>query len=161
MAESADRAQLPPAERARATALPLAGLVLGVAYTLATVGYPVGNLVAPGAGLFPLFAGLLIVASSVVGLIGEYRRPTAVSDPPGPAFWRVPALAISLIVYFMLLKPAGFLIAAAALSGLVLAVLGRRPWSVVLAIALATSVASSLAFRLLGVPLPAGILSLG
>lgn len=151
----------PRARAATSLALPLSGLVLGVAYLLGALALPRGSVTAPGAGLFPLAVGLIIVVSSAVALVTEWRRPTAAPDPPGDAFRRVPALLGALVVFALLLKPAGFILAAAVLSALVLAVLGRRPWLAVGGLALAISVATALVFRLLGVPLPPGLVSLG
>lgn len=150
----------PGSASSRAIALPLAGLVVGVAYTIGATRYPVGTLVAPGPGLFPLLAGLTMTIASAVALVTERRAASAVPEPVGPLFRRVPILVAVLAGYAILLKPLGFLVASTALVALVLVVLGRRPLSAAVATAIALSAGAYLTFRLLGVPLPPGLLGL-
>jgi hypothetical protein len=145
----------------RARALPLAGLLVGAAYTAGAFFYPVGTAVAPGPGLFPLVAGLTMTLASLIALIAESRVPSIALLELGESFRRVPMLVAALMVYTIALKPAGFLAAAAALVALVLVILGRRRVSTVVVIAVVLSVGCYLTFRLLGVPLPMGTLGLG
>lgn len=145
----------------RALALPLAGLLVGAVYTSGALRYPVGTPVAPGPGLFPLAAGLTMTLASLIALIAEYRAPSVTPVGLGESFRRVPLLVAALVAYAIVLKPAGFLTASAALAALVLVILGRRAASTVVAIAVALSAGCYLTFRLLGVPLPPGALGLG
>jgi hypothetical protein len=143
-----------PSSRRRALVVPAAGLLLGGAYTLGALQYPAGSLEAPATGLFPLLVGVLLVASSLIALITEWRNPSVESEPVGPSAWRVPALVLVLLAASYLLQVAGFLATGAVLCALVLAIAGRRRvWSVIV-IACAISGATALGFRLLGVPLP-------
>jgi len=151
----------PRAGSSRARALPLAGLLVGAAYTAGAVAYPVGTVVAPGPGLFPLVAGFTTTLASLIALIAESRMPSMAPLPLGESFRRVPMLVAALVAYTIALKPAGFLAASAALAALVLVILGRRRVSPVVAIAIVLSVGCYLTFRLLGVPLPVGALGLG
>lgn len=135
---------------------PLAGLLVGAAYSVAAFSYPVGTPVSPGPGLFPFLAGFTMTLASLVAVIAEYRAPSIATVELGESFRRVPALVAAMVVYAMVLKPAGFLATSAALAGVVLVILGRRsPWTIV-TIALALSAGTWLTFRLLGVPLPPG-----
>lgn len=145
----------------RALALPLAGALLGVAYSIGATRYAVGSLVAPGPGLFPLLAGFTMTLASMVALIVEYRTSSGAAPRLGESFRRVPMLVAALVAYAIVLKPAGFLAASAVLTALVLVILGRRRAWPVAGIALALSAGCYLTFRLLGVPLPAGALGLG
>ncbi len=142
-------------------ALPLAGLVLGLAYSAGATRYSVGSLVAPGPGLFPLLAGLTLALAGLLALIVESRAPSVAAPRLGESFRRVPLLVAALVAYAVVLKPAGFLAASAALTALVLVILGRRAAWPVAGIAIALSAGCYLTFRLLGVPLPPGALGLG
>lgn len=145
----------------RALALPLAGVILGVAYSIGAMRYAVGSLVSPGPGLFPLLAGLTMTLASLIALIAQSHVPAVAPAGLGESFRRVPMLVAVLVGYALVLKPAGFLAASTGLAALVLVILGRRrAWSVV-AISGTLSVGGYLTFRLLGVPLPAGALGLG
>ena len=152
--------------RAAARGLPLAaapaltGVVIGVLYTLGATSYKVGTLSSPGPGLFPLIVGIVIMMTSAVYLVTECLRPSAPPEGRGHAFRRVPTIGLGILAYIVLLKPAGFCIAATVLCGVLLWILGRRPWWLVFAIALAASAACYYLFNLLGVPLPAGLLAL-
>lgn len=140
----------------RPPALPLAGLLVGGAYSVAALSYPVGTPVAPGPGLFPLLAGLTMTLAGLIAVIVEYRAPSVAAVELGESFRRVPMLVAALVLYAIVLKPAGFLASSAALAGLVLVILGRRRAWTVVTIAGALSAGTWLTFRLLGVPLPPG-----
>lgn len=134
----------------------LAGLVCGIAYTLGAATYPVGTLSAPGPGFFPVLVGILLVLSSSICLLGEWRHPSAPPAPPGANFWRVPALALAIAGYVLLLKPVGFLLATAGLWTVVLGALGRRPLWLVALSGFPAAGLTYLLFQLLGVALPRG-----
>lgn len=151
----------PARGRKRAVMLPLFGLLLGLAYCVAALRYPIGTPAVPAPGLFPLFAGLLLVGSSGVAVIAEWRHPSASPDEAGPLVWRVPALAAALLISFILLEFAGFPIAGATLGVAVLALLERRPVWIVIVVACAISGATAILFALLGVPLPGVPTTLG
>jgi putative tricarboxylic transport membrane protein len=141
--------------------LPVVGCILGLGYCAVTTRYRVGSLAAPGPGLFPLLAGLTMTLGAAAAVIAEARAPSLVPLRPGESFRRVPALVTALVAFAILLKPLGFLVASTALAAAVLAICGRRRvWSLV-AISVALSAGTYLTFRLLGVPLPAGVFGLG
>ncbi|MHB1416154.1 MAG: tripartite tricarboxylate transporter TctB family protein [Chloroflexota bacterium] len=134
----------------------LVGLVTGVSYLLGATSYKVGTLASPGPGTFPIFVGLLVLVPSAVYLVSEYLHPSAPPAGRGEAFWRVPAIVLTLLAYLVLLTPAGFIITATLVCGALLAILGRRPWWVIPLIAVAASVSCYYLFQMLGVPLPTG-----
>lgn len=141
-----------------AIVVPLLGLGFGALYTIGAVSYEVGTLASPKAGLFPTLVGILLLAASGSRLYQEITRPSPGPDPPGPAWWRVPAICASIGVFIYLLKPAGYLVASTVLTALLIFLLGRRPGWAVMGFALATAVVSFFFFNLLGVPLPPGFL---
>jgi hypothetical protein len=138
--------------------VPLFVLTLGLLYAVGAVGYEVGTLASPKAGLFPVFIGILLLASSGYRLYEEIIRPSPGPDSLGPAWWRVPAICVGIGIFIVLLKPMGYLFASMLLTGLLIFFLGRRPPWAIVGIALATAVVSYYFFNLLGVPLPPGFL---
>jgi putative tricarboxylic transport membrane protein len=134
--------------------------VIGAGYSIAAFSYPVGTLVSPGPGLFPLIAGLTMTLAGLVATIAESRAPSIAALELGESFRRVPMLVAALVGYAIVLKPVGFLVASTTLVVLALVILGRRrAWRVV-TIAVALSAGTWMTFRLLGVPLPQGLLGL-
>jgi putative tricarboxylic transport membrane protein len=131
-------------------------LLVGAAYACAAFSHPIGTLVSPGPGLFPLLAGLTMTLAGLVAMIAESRAPSLATVELGTSFRRVPMLVAALVGYAIVLKPVGFLVASTALAGLVLVILGRRRVWTVSTIAVALSAGTWLTFRLLGVPLPRG-----
>lgn len=96
-----------------------------------------------------------------IGLLGLYLAVRPDPDPDWPIGRRLlsqAATLVALVAYALLLMPLGFILATAALAGVLAALLGARP-----ARAAATGVATSLGCYvlfdwLLGIPLPAGVL---
>lgn len=141
------------------SALPAAlGLAFGLIYTYGATSYHIGTPGSPGPGTFPLAVGLLMVVTSAWCLVAEYWRPSAPPEGLGANAWRVPVISVGLVTYMLLLKPAGFLLAAAALCAVLLLTLGRRPWWVAVGSALVAGGAAYYLFGALGVPLPMGVM---
>ena len=141
-----------------AIVVPLLVLVLAVLYTIGAVSYEVGTLASPKSGLFPALVGILLLVASGFRLYEEITRPSPGPDPLGPAWWRVPAICASIGIFIYLLKPAGYPIASTVMIALLILFFGRRPRWAIVGIALATAAGSYYFFKLLGVPLPAGLL---
>ena len=142
--------------RDRWSALGLA--VFAVAYLLADRRYPLDTLTTPGPGLFPLLAGLALLALAawefVVSGRGREDAPVrSVSEPP--AIGAPLVMAAVLVVYAALLPIAGFVIASFALVSVSAWLMGLRSWWAGAALGLGIVVASRLVFvTWLGVPLP-------
>lgn len=134
--------------------------MIGAGYSIAAFSYPVGTLVSPGPGLFPLIAGLTMTLAGLVATIAESRAPSIAALELGESFRRVPMLVAALVGYAIVLKPVGFLVASTTLVVLALVILGRRRAWTVVTIAVALSAGTWMTFRLLGVPLPQGLLGL-
>ncbi|MGB5082498.1 MAG: tripartite tricarboxylate transporter TctB family protein [Burkholderiales bacterium] len=114
----------------------------------------------PGAGFFPMWYGIAILALSVALVVSSLRRR---SDEAGKTDWRKTGRALSawaaLAVSFVLCKPLGFLVSFALLAFFIVAVLYRRPLKVAAVVAAAGAAAFYLLFPLaLGVALPVGVL---
>lgn len=136
----------------------LVGVVGGVLYAIAARDLNVGTITKPGPGMFPLFVAVVVVVPSAICLVCEYLRPSKPPEAVGPHFSRVPAVAAGILAYIVLLKPAGFVVAATLVCAVLLWTLGRRPWWSVGLIAMAASLSCYLVFQQLNVPMPTGIM---
>jgi hypothetical protein len=147
-----------PRRVSRSILPPLLVFVGGLAYTLGALHYQVGTLAAPKSGLFPVGVGVLLLVASGYSLVVEYARPSPPPEALGPDWRRVPAICAAIWAFAALLKPAGYVIASAVLCGLLVFILGRRPWWLDVGIGVATAAVTYYFFSVLGVPLPAGVL---
>ena len=136
--------------------VPLLLFAAGLPYTFGALGYEVGTLAAPKAGMFPLGVGILLLVATGLRGLQEYARPSPPPEAPGPEWRRVPALCAAIGAFIVLLKPAGYLIAATVLCGALLLILGQRRWWATAGIAVAAAALSYSIFCFLGVPLPMG-----
>lgn len=89
-------------------------LLIGIFFALYARTVEVGALTEPGPGFLPLWAGLTLVAMSIILFLKSYARKAGTvraSFFPQPDSWkRVLAVFLSLIVYNLLLTPLGFTI---------------------------------------------------
>jgi len=112
----------------------------------------------PGAGFFPLWYGIAMIALSLVVLVSGLRRQSAPA-----AQWGKSGRALSAWLAFAaavaLSKPIGLLASFALLTFFITAVLYRRPLPVAAAVAAASTLGLYLVFPLLlGMALPVGVL---
>ena len=114
----------------------------------------------PGAGFFPLWYGIAMLALSVLLIVSQLRRRYARGNAIdwtrlGRALSTWFALAVSVALF----KPLGFVISFALLTYFIVAVMYRRPLATAALVAIASAAGFYLVFdRALGVPLPVGIL---
>jgi putative tricarboxylic transport membrane protein len=114
----------------------------------------------PGAGFFPLWYGLAILALSLVLVVSNLRRRA----PAGAGVdWRRVRRALSawlaLVVAVALFKVLGFVAGLALLTYFVVAVMYRKPAATAAITAAAIGAGFYLVFDLaLGLPLPSGLL---
>jgi len=114
----------------------------------------------PGAGFFPLWYGVAILALSVLLVVSHLKRGSARGDATdwnklGRALSTWLALAVSVALF----KPLGFVISFALLTYCIVAVMYRRPLATAALVAVASAAGFYLVFdRALGVPLPVGVL---
>ena len=113
----------------------------------------------PGPGFFPLWYGgamivlsLLLVAGTVLG------NPVAGKAPSWPELRRAMTCWAAFAACIALMKLVGFLVAFAALSWFIVAVMARQPQKVALPVAIAGPILFYLLFDLaLDVQLPRGL----
>ena len=113
----------------------------------------------PGPGFFPLWYGLLIVALSLLLIVGRFVRPLETGGRQTDWIGVARALGtwLALVAAIAAMKPAGFLISFTCLTFLLVLVVFRK--SILLALITAIGLAAGfyLLFKLaLGVDLPAG-----
>jgi putative tricarboxylic transport membrane protein len=114
----------------------------------------------PGAGFFPLWYGVAMLALAAALVVSSLRR----GFPGGKSVdWRRVGRALStwfaLVVSVALFKPLGFVISFALLTYFIVAVMYRRPLKIAAFAAAASAAGFYLVFRLaLDLPLPVGAL---
>lgn len=122
-----------------------------------------GTLLAPQPGFFPFVGGLLLIGLSLLFLAQVWlHRGRAVHHPPEEAGeWRRPLLLVAgMGVYTAVLEWLGYVLPTALLSALILRILGLTSWKKISVVSLSLSAGTYYLFaRLLGVELPAGILT--
>ncbi|HMH19556.1 MAG TPA: tripartite tricarboxylate transporter TctB family protein [Burkholderiales bacterium] len=114
----------------------------------------------PGAGFFPLWYGIAMLALSAALVVSSQRGRSAGEKPVdwkrvGRAFSTWFALAVSIALF----KPLGFVLSFALLTYFIVAVMYRRPLKTAALVAVASAGGFFLVFQLaLDVPLPLGVL---
>jgi len=133
---------------------------LSVAYGVGSLLLPMGTLERPGPGFFPLMVALaMAILSGLLGwrMIGQ-RKTQPVGEellPSGRDLRRLTALGGSLVLFALLLKPLGYVIATTLLMGTVLRLLGMKRWGrISLSAVLTTAISYWLFAMMLQVPLP-------
>jgi putative tricarboxylic transport membrane protein len=114
----------------------------------------------PGAGFFPMWYGIAILALSAALVIAQLkRRPARGQTIDWSRVGRPLSTWFALAVSVALFKPLGFLISFALLTYFIVAVMYRRPLRVAALAAAASACGFYLVFRLgLDLPLPVGLL---
>lgn len=139
------------------------GLMLSAAYLGMSVRLPFGELARPGAGIFPIIVGAILVFASLSTLWEGWRMPAdeQVEFPAGRDRLRLLVLLAALFVYILALPWLGQIVASSLFLMLVMRVLSDVGWPRVIAYSLAISAALYIVFvHLLGVPMPRGIFEL-
>ena len=140
------------ARRDQWSALGLAVLALG--YLLAGRRYPLDTLATPGPGIFPLAAGVALLALAIWQFLAARR---AAPDPAGGCAVPPAPLIMSVVLalYAALLPVVGFTPTSFALVFVAARLMGLAGWWRPAALALGVTVASRVLFvTWLGVPLP-------
>jgi putative tricarboxylic transport membrane protein len=115
----------------------------------------------PGAGFFPLWYGLAILALSLVLVVSNLRRraPAAGAGVDWRRVRRALSAWLALVVAVALFKVLGFVAGLALLTYFVVAVMYRKPAATAAITAAAIGAGFYLVFDLaLGLPLPSGLL---
>ena len=152
--------------RYRDTVGALFWFAVGVVFCTGAFRYSLMRAGIPGAGLFPLLAGLALILLSLVGLAESLRNFGADRGEKSPTLfvqkdsWRKLALALAgLFGYWFLLGPLGFLLTTLLFMFFLLRFIEPQRWITTLSTTFLTTGLSYAVFRLwLRVPLPKGIL---
>jgi putative tricarboxylic transport membrane protein len=114
----------------------------------------------PGAGFFPLWYGIAMLALAVLLIASNLRRGAARGNAIDWArLGRALSTWLALAVSVALFKPLGFVISFALLTYFIVAVMYRRPLKTAALTAVASAAGFYLVFDLaLSVPLPVGVL---
>jgi putative tricarboxylic transport membrane protein len=134
-------------------------IMIGIAVIVWSIRLQVGSLLRPMPGFFPFLVGFGIIALSLILLMqGWLGRGTA---PKAYGRWQRPLIMVAgLAVYSVILDPLGYVLSTIFIAALTLRILGVMSWKVIGASSLVLSVSVYFLFtRLLGVELPAGVLS--
>lgn len=140
----------------------LAVVAASGAYLMSGLALPIGTIARPGPGFFPLAIGAFGAIMALVWTAAAFRRApeAAATEPATPpdARGRVVATAAALIGFCLLLRWAGYPIAALAFVTLLLRSLGAG-WRAAVVTGVASAAVSYYLFGvLLDVPLPRGFL---
>ncbi|TFV64747.1 tripartite tricarboxylate transporter TctB family protein [Geodermatophilus sp. DF01-2] len=139
------------------------GLLLGVWFSWYTwVNVPFGTQERPGAGVFPLFVGLLMIAVSLLTIAEAWFTDQVsgeINFPKGEKLRTVLLMAVALILLITFYQPLGQYVASVLFMIAALFVLGTRSWvrNVVYGTAIGVGI-SAFFVELLGVRLPMGLL---
>lgn len=126
---------------------------------IGAIGLRLGKPTEPQPGFFPFLGGISLVLLSGILLFQAWHRgsgePQALGKLWGPAI-----VILGLIAYVATLDSIGYLITTTMLSAIVLRTLETKSLWVLTVTSLILSIGSYIVFdRLLGVPLPGGILA--
>jgi hypothetical protein len=139
------------------------GLVLAAGYLGMSVQLPFGELARPGASLFPIMVGVILVFASLSTLWEGWRTPMSeqVEFPVRHDRLRLLVLVGALFVYILALPWLGQIIASSLFLILLMRVLSDVGWPRVIVYSLIISGTLYAVFvRLLNVPMPRGIVDL-
>jgi putative tricarboxylic transport membrane protein len=134
-------------------------ILVGMGAMIEAIRLQVGTPTDPQPGFFPLLSGAFIFLCSAIilvkGWLGRGDRGAKFGEV------RRPALVVGVLIIFVaLLESLGYPIASLIIVALVLRIMGIRSWPVLLITSFAMSIGTFMLFdRLLGIDLPAGILS--
>jgi putative tricarboxylic transport membrane protein len=137
-------------------------LVFAAAYLAWAFLLPFGTAGRPGAGLYPVLLGTVLLGLSVILLVqsaaGKLKEITE-KFPKGPGLRRVGVLTAVLFLFASAFEHLGFVICSAVLVGAALRLFGLSHWGKVVFISAVTSIVFYFLFtNLLEVPLPLGSL---
>jgi hypothetical protein len=133
-------------------------LGVGIGFTVGAIRLQIGRPTEPQPGFFPFLDGVTLIVLSAIFLFQAFRGRTgetrAFGNLRGPA-----TVILGLILYVAGLEPLGYILATAFLSVVMLWVLETK-FRILVPVSFLLAVGSYALFdRLLGVPLPGGVLA--
>jgi putative tricarboxylic transport membrane protein len=134
-------------------------ILVGLVVIVWSIRLQVGTLLRPMPGFFPFLVGFGIIALSLILLAQGWLGRTTASKAYGR--WQRPLIMVAgLAVYSIILDPLGYILSTIFIAAITLRILGVMSWKVIGASSVVLSVLVYFLFtRLLGVELPAGVLS--
>jgi len=139
-----------------------AGLLLSAAYLGATAELPFGHLDQPGAGVFPVVAGCILIAASLITIWEGWRLgpDIRIDMPLGQDLKRLLGLVGLLLGFLVTLPFLGLLISSSIFCVLLMRLLSGPAWAWILTISLTMCGVLYFAFVfVLKVPMPLGLLA--
>jgi putative tricarboxylic transport membrane protein len=137
------------------------GLLVAIGYMVMALRLPFGRLSQPGAGVFPVFVGIVLIVGSLLTIREGWSaggRET-IEFPGGPDRLRVIGLVVLLLAFFAALPWLGQLVSSALFCVFLMRMLSKLPWIRIVAYAVAIAVLIDVVFEIaLKVPLPRGVL---
>jgi len=139
-------------------------LLTGIFFTLYARTVEVGTFTEPGPGFLPFWAGLTLVAMSIILFLKSYysRKAETVTPPflPQPDSWkRVSAVFLSLIAYNLILTPLGFTVTTFLFLVFLVKFIFPQTWKRSLVVGVLGSIFARLLFiNFLETQLPRGLL---
>ena len=161
MAEQMD--STPVGKRGGYLAIGGIGLLFSIAYLGMSAQLPFGQMDQPGAGIFPVAAGSILLLASLATIWEGWQAEASeqVEFPAGADRRRVLALVGMLLGYFLLLPWAGQLVGSTLFCMLLMRLLSSLHWLRVVLYSVVMSAAVYAVFvHVLKVPMPQGVLGL-
>ena len=138
-----------------------AGLLLSIGYTGMSLQMPFGEMSMPGAALFPVVVGVLLLVASLSTIWEGLKMEQAelVEVPTGAGRKRLLILIGAMLFYFIALSWLGFIISSVLFAAVLMRTLSDRSYPRIFAYSLIMAVAIYGVFvYLLKVPMPRGVL---
>jgi putative tricarboxylic transport membrane protein len=134
-------------------------LSFATVFTIGGVRLRLGTPTEPQPGFFPFLGGVTLIILAGLLLVQGWRGKSSGTQAFGK-IWGPLILIAGLAAYVAVLETAGYIVATTLLAAVVLRILETRPFGVLIVISLILGIGSYLVFHeLLGVPLPAGVLT--
>lgn len=131
---------------------------LGIGFIVGSIKLRLGTATEPQPGFFPFLGGILLFLLSSILFVRALRGSTG--ETTFGNLRRPAILILGLVFYVSLLNSIGYIITTTCLAAIVLLVMDTKPPWLVAGTSLSLALATYFLFnRLLGMPLPGGILS--
>jgi putative tricarboxylic transport membrane protein len=132
---------------------------LGIAVIIGSLRLKLGTPLYPLSGFFPFLGGLLLIALSIILITRGWLGRGQAHQPFGE-LRQVAILVVCLVIYVAVLETLGYVFSTILITAAILRIMGVTSWKTLSLNSLILSVGAYLLFnRILGVELPAGILS--
>lgn len=139
------------------------GVGLSVLYLALSFQMPMGRVRQPGAGVFPVISGFLLLLGSVSAIWEGFklRKSEEIELPTGSDLYRLLTVLGGILGYLILLPILGQLVSSTIFCFVLIRALSSLPyWRVILYAIIMAGLAYLLFVRLLMLPMPVGIFGL-